>query len=100
MRQMTRQDVMWSWALACGAVLCGWCGAHQTPPGPVSALDGAPACPPRSGAAVGLRAPDFALYADDGRMYRLSRLRGRTVLLNFLCGCPRCAASAGDWERL
>jgi peroxiredoxin len=63
-------------------------------PSVLSRTEGSEAAPE-----VGSRAPDFALFAHDGREYRLSRLRGKKVLLNFLCACSECVELARDWER-
>jgi cytochrome c biogenesis protein CcmG/thiol:disulfide interchange protein DsbE len=50
--------------------------------------------------AVGASATDFALLANDGKQYRLSDLRGRRIVLNFLCGCDRCSAVAPKWQEI
>jgi peroxiredoxin len=47
----------------------------------------------------GQPAPDFALRDLDGRVHRLSELRGRTVILDFWAPwCPVCAAQSGNVE--
>lgn len=57
------------------------------------------------GTAVGDVAPDFALPGTGGRTYRLSELRGRTVVLVFYPGdatpvCTRQLSSyTTDWDR-
>ena len=45
--------------------------------------DDAPDVAPATTPAVGTRAPEFALAADDGSVVRLRELRGRPVVLFF-----------------
>jgi peroxiredoxin len=50
---------------------------------------------------VGTTAPDFALPTPTGEHVRLSRFRGRPVLLEFFATwCPHCAAEAPHLKRL
>jgi peroxiredoxin len=60
--------------------------AHEVAPGRVPA--------------VGTVAPDFALPDSEGHILRLSTLRGRMVLLSFLCACSRCRDLAPEWQRV
>jgi peroxiredoxin len=55
-----------------------------------------PSSPPK----VGSLAPDFTLSDSNGKTYRLSDLRGKKVLLNFFCGCGKCAELALVWEKI
>jgi peroxiredoxin len=50
--------------------------------------------------AIGEAAPEFELPDTDGYLHRLSRLRGRRVLLLFFCGCATCRALAPEWEKI
>ncbi len=49
---------------------------------------------------VGALAPDFALNDSNGKEWRLSSLRGRKVVVNFLCGCPNCTRLAATLEKI
>ncbi len=49
----------------------------------------------------GFLAPDFSLETTDGQIIRLSELRGKTVVLNFLATwCPPCRAEMPTLERI
>jgi peroxiredoxin len=53
------------------------------------------------GPKVGLRAPDFALQAMDGKTYRLSELTGRPVLINYWTSwCIPCKAELPILQKL
>ncbi|MFO7246368.1 MAG: TlpA disulfide reductase family protein [Thermaerobacter sp.] len=57
--------------------------------------EGAPAAP-----VVGFRAPDFEAHTVDGRVFRLSDLRGRPVLLNFWATwCEPCRIEMPEIQR-
>jgi peroxiredoxin len=89
------------WLLIIGVLgLCDWTSLAPRPvtTKPVSHPAVSSAAPDQ--AKLGSMAPDFTLFADDGQVYRLSGLRGRKVLINFLCGCSRCTALGPDWERI
>ncbi|MCX7985056.1 MAG: TlpA family protein disulfide reductase [Bacteroidetes bacterium] len=44
------------------------------------------------------KAPNFQLYDADGKMYELSKLRGKVVVLNFWATwCPPCRAEIPDF---
>lgn len=55
----------------------------------------APETPPR----IGDPAPEFALRDQGGTLWELERLRGRRVLLLFLCGCQPCREMARGVSR-
>jgi peroxiredoxin len=88
------------WLVTVGAVgLYAWAVTRQSRPELQAVAHHHSAYPSANQPQIGSPAPDFSLYADDGQEYRLSRLRGRKVLLNFLCGCSRCVDFAHEWER-
>lgn len=64
--------------------------ARSAPPPDKVALDHPPS--------VGDLAPDFVLTDTEGVEYRLSALRGKMVVLSFLCGCPNCTRLAATLE--
>jgi peroxiredoxin len=51
-------------------------------------------------AAVGQPAPDFTLHTvGDDRTIQLSGLRGKPVVVNFMCNCAFCYALAHEWVK-
>jgi peroxiredoxin len=80
---VARSGSRWTWALAVGATAAAAAFLMTHAPHGAS-LNGTP--PPAAEAGDGLagtQAPDFQLSALDGRLVRLSDLRGRVVLVNF-----------------
>ena len=74
------------------ALACGVAGAAMLSLAPITACSSAPsaqppakttAVPPVEGHAVGDRAIEFALPNAEGRLVRLSELRGKVVLIEF-----------------
>jgi hypothetical protein len=55
-----------------------------------------PSSPPK----VGSLAPEFTLSDYNDKTYCLSDFRGKKVLLNFFCGCGKCAELALTWEKI
>ena len=52
------------------------------------------------GCQVGQRAPDFNLLSvGEGRSIRLADLQGKTVIVNFYCGCSFCGLVGKEWVR-
>jgi peroxiredoxin len=49
---------------------------------------------------VGERAPEFDLLSvGEGRSLRLADLKGKTVVVNFYCGCNFCGMVGKEWVR-
>ena len=49
---------------------------------------------------VGQRAPDFDLLSvGEGHSIRLADLKGKTVIVNFYCGCNFCGMVGKEWVR-
>lgn len=70
---------------------------------PVSAQQAPQSSPARTTSApsLGTVAPDFELPALDGKLVRLSHLRGKIVLLEFTATwCPACYQAASDLRKL
>jgi peroxiredoxin len=71
-------------------------GVVENLPADTTLLPGSPSL-----LAVGTPAPEFSLLTPTGENMRLSRLRGRTVLLEFFATwCPHCQAEAQHLTRL
>lgn len=49
---------------------------------------------------AGMPAPAFTLLDSEGRLVSLLSLRGRRVLLSFMCGCQRCLQLAPALEKV